>query len=195
MNMTLGDTRLLIEEGAKRGLLRNQLAYVLATAYHETAHTMNPINEKGTVAYLQSKKYWPYIGRGYVQITWRKNYEKAGKILGVDFVKQPDLLLLPKYAVPIIIVGMVEGWFTGKKLADYITLQKSDFKGARRIVNGTDKADLITGYAVQYNADLAAEGYGVVPAPKPDIGMPISESRSWLASFIQAIASIFKKGN
>jgi hypothetical protein len=64
--MHLGDTRLLIEAGRKYGLLRNRMAYVLATAYHETAHTMKPI-EMGGEKYLQSKKYWPYIGRGYVQ--------------------------------------------------------------------------------------------------------------------------------
>ncbi|MGK8699656.1 glycoside hydrolase family 19 protein, partial [Brucella anthropi] len=121
--MHLGDTRLLIEAGRERGLLRNQMAYVLATAYHETAHTMKPVNEMGGEKYLRAKKYWPFIGRGYVQITWRSNYERASKKLGVDFVKKPELLLKPEYAAPIIIAGMVEGWFTGKKLSDYITLQ------------------------------------------------------------------------
>ena len=174
MNMHLGDTRLLIEAGRERGLLRNQMAYVLATAYHETAHTMKPINEMGGDKYLRSKKYWPYIGRGYVQITWKVNYEKAGKVLGVDFVSKPELLLKAEYAAPIIIAGMVEGWFTGKKLSDYITLQKSDFKGARRIVNGTDKADLIAGYAREYDKALLAEGYGVdqVIEAKPDDVLP-----------------------
>lgn len=187
--MHLGDTRLLIEAGRKRGLLRNQMAYVLATAFHETAHTMKPINEMGGEKYLQSKKYWPYIGRGYVQITWRQNYERASKELGVNFVSEPKLLLKAEYAAPIIIAGMSEGWFTGKKLSDYITLQKSDFKGARRIVNGTDKAELIAGYAKQYDKALLAEGYGVdqvVTAPAADVvpapveEKPISKSsRFW----------------
>ena len=170
--MHLGDTRLLIEAGRERGLLRNQMAYVLATAYHETAHTMKPVNEMGGEKYLRSKKYYPYIGRGYVQITWRENYVKAGKVLGVDFVKHPELLLKPEYAAPILLVGMLEGWFTGKKLSDYITLQKSDFKGARRIVNGTDKADLIADYARDYDKALLAEGYGVdqvIEAPANEI--------------------------
>ncbi|MCD4509702.1 hypothetical protein LQT97_00495 [Brucella pseudogrignonensis] len=194
MNMHLGDTRLLIEAGRERGLLRNQMAYVLATAYHETAKTMKPINEIGSEKYLRSKKYWPYIGRGYVQITWKNNYEKAGRILGIDFVSKPELLLQPKYAAPIIIAGMVEGWFTGKKLSDYITLQKSDFKNARRIVNGTDKAELIAGYAKDYDKALLAEGYGVdqvvtAPAadvvPEPVVEKPISKSSrfwSWIGS-------------
>ncbi|WP_235906619.1 hypothetical protein [Brucella anthropi] len=189
MNMYLGDTRLLIEAGRKYGLLRNQMAYILATAYHETAHTMKPINEKGGEKYLRSKKYWPFIGRGYVQITWRDNYERAGKILGVDFVKSPELLLKPEYAAPIIIAGMAEGWFTGKKLSDYITLQKSDFKNARRIVNKMDRAELIAGYARDYDKALLAEGYGVeqvVTAPAADVvPVPVEEksisksSRFW----------------
>jgi len=161
MNMHLGDTRLLIESGRKRGLLRNQIAYVLATAYHETAHTMKPVKEQGDEDYLRSKKYWPYIGRGYVQITWKTNYEKAGEMLGIDFVSEPELLLEPEYAAPVIIAGMTEGWFTGRKLSDYITLQKSDFRNARRIVNGTDKAGLIARYAKDYDRALLSEGYGV----------------------------------
>ncbi|WP_247997259.1 hypothetical protein [Brucella tritici] len=192
--MHLGDTRLLIEAGRKHGLLRNQMAYVLATAYHETAHTMKPILEKGGDKYLRSKKYWPFVGRGYVQITWRSNYERASKELGVDFVKKPELLLKPEYAAPIIIAGMVEGWFTSKKLSDYITLQRSDFKSARKIVNGTDKAELIAGYAKDYDKALLTEGYGVeqvVTAPAADVvpvpveEKPISKSSrfwTWISS-------------
>ncbi|MFC4624245.1 hypothetical protein ACFO1V_03215 [Daeguia caeni] len=194
MNLDLGDTRLLIEVGAKHGLLRNEMAYVLATAYHETAHTMKPVREYGGEAYLKKKKYYPYVGMGYVQLTWRENYEKASRKLGVDFVSNPKLLLEPKYSAEIIVVGMRDGWFTGKKLSDYITLQKSDFKNARRIVNGTDKADLIAKYARQYDASLLAEGYGVdqmvsapeaeiVPPPEPE--KPLSKSArfwTWLGS-------------
>jgi hypothetical protein len=194
MNLNLGDTRLLIEAGRERGLLRNQLAYVLATAYHETAHTMKPIMEWGGDKYLRSKKYWPHVGRGYVQITWLTNYKRASTALGVDFVAKPELLMEARYAVPIIIIGMVEGWFTGKRLDHYITLKKSDFVGARRIVNGTDKANLIAGYAKQYDADLKAIGYGeaqqvsakmVDVLPEPDVEKPLSKSSrfwTWITS-------------
>lgn len=167
MNLNLGDTQLIIKEAAKRGLLRNQLAYVLATAYHETAHTMKPVKEYGGDKYLKSKKYWPYVGRGYVQITWKVNYKKASDKLGVDFLKNPALLLEAKYAVPILIDGMVEGWFTTRKLSDYITLQKSDYVGARKIINGTDRDDLIASYAVEYETLLKGIGYGEEPVQKP----------------------------
>lgn len=164
-NLNLGDTRLIIDACKQAGLLRNQAAYVLATAFWETARTMKPVREYGGEKYLRSKKYYPYVGMGYVQLTWRENYEKAGKNLGVDFVSNPKLLLEPRYAAPILITGMKEGWFTGKRLDQYITLSKSDFTGARRIVNGTDKAAEIAKLARDYDAALKAEGYGVdVPA-------------------------------
>lgn len=167
MDLSLGDTRMIIDACLEHGLLRNECAYVLATAYHETAHQMRPVREYGGEKYLKSKPYYPYVGMGYVQLTWKANYEKAGKKLGVDFVKHPKYLLDPKYSAPILVIGMKEGWFTGKKLSDYIDLHRSDFTGARKIVNGTDKARLIADIAIRYNSLLLAEGYGVEPADAP----------------------------
>ena len=171
MNLNLGDTQLIIKEARLMGLLRNELAYVLATTYHETAHTMKPVREYGGETYLKSKKYYPYVGMGYVQLTWDYNYKKASSKLGVDFMKNPRLLLEPKYAVKILLVGMKEGWFTGKKLSDYITLQKSDYLNARRIINGVDRAKDISDLAIAYENDLKLSGYGAtivdVPTEKP----------------------------
>lgn len=161
INLTLGDTQLIINVAKNKGLLRNELAYVLATAYHETAHTMKPVREYGGETYLKSKKYYPYVGMGYVQLTWLRNYQKAAKLMGVDFVKNPRLLLEPKYASVILVQGMVEGWFTGHRLNDFMTLTMSNYKHARQIVNGMDKADLIAKYAREYEALLLATGYGV----------------------------------
>lgn len=174
MNLNLGDTELIIAEAKKQGLLRNQLAYVLATAYHETAHTMKPITELGGQSYLKSKKYYPYIGRGYVQLTWETNYKRAGDKLGVDFVSNPSLLLQSQYSIPVLIYGMKEGWFTSKKLSDYIDLHTSNYEQARRIVNSLDKNILIAGYAKTYDTLLTDIGYGLdassVPVqPVPDV--------------------------
>ena len=189
MNLNLGDTRLIIEECRKRGVLRNQVAYVLGTAFHETAHTIKPIAEMGGLTYLKSKPYYPFIGRGYVQLTWEANYKKASAKLGVDFVKNPGLLLQAKYAAPILVVGMVEGWFTGKSLSSYITLSKSDFVGARRIINGTDKASLIAGYAQQYNDLLLTEGYGVAGRAAPKIAPEIQKATPEIPKATPAPAS------
>lgn len=187
MNLNLGDTQLIIDECKKQGLLRNEAAYVLATTYHETAHTMKPVREYGGEKYLKSKKYYPYVGMGYVQLTWKENYEKAGKYLSVDFVKNPKLLLEAKYAAPILVIGMKEGWFTGKKLSDYITLQKSDFAGARRIVNGTDRASLIAGYAKEYDKLLKTAGYGEASHDDKDHVCeehPLKSKRTWFWSTV-----------
>ncbi|RUM99157.1 hypothetical protein EET67_05240 [Pseudaminobacter arsenicus] len=192
MNLDLGDTRLIIAECAQRGLLRNQAAYVLATAYWETARTMKPVREYGGEKYLKGKKYWPYVGMGYVQLTWRENYEKVGKKLGVDFVANPRLLLKPEYAAPILVAGMKDGWFAGDKagrhsLGRYITLQKSDFTSARRIINGTDKAASIAAIARDYDASLKALGYGVVGAPATLPTTPHTKPNLWalLAAWFQ----------
>ena len=160
MNLNLGDTRRIVSACLKHGLLRNQTAYVLATAFWETARTMKPVREMGGEKYLRSKKYYPYVGMGYVQLTWRENYLKASDKLSVDFVSNPKLLLDPVHATEILVLGMIEGWFTGKKLSDYITLQRSDFVEARRIINGKDKASDIARVAREYDRDLKVEGYG-----------------------------------
>jgi len=183
-NQNVAGFDLIIQEGRNRKVPLHFLAYILATAYHETAATMQPVREYGSEKYLKSKKYYPYVGMGYVQLTWKKNYEKASKVLGVDFVKSPKLLLDPQYALPILFVGMEEGWFTGKKLSDYIDNVDEDdkedlreFSNARRIVNGTDKQVLIGQYALVFEKALRASGYGdtpevpdasVDPAPVPE---------------------------
>lgn len=136
--------------------LANQIAYVLATAYHECHNPakpdlrMTPMKEFGGERYLRSKPYWPYFGRGFVQLTWRQNYAKQSQRLGIDLVKNPDLVLGVETAADIAVHGMKFGTFTGKKLSDYITANKTDFPNARRIINGTDKMALIASYAHKF---------------------------------------------
>src|SRR6185369_5955680 len=106
----------------------------------ETAHTMQPITELGSQRYLRGKRYWPWIGRGYVQLTWDYNYKAMNKLLKeagftVDIVENPELALSPMVASFIMFEGMQRGTFTGKKLADYFTNTKTDWLNARRIIN------------------------------------------------------------
>lgn len=176
----LGDTGALIKECHDRGLLRNQCAYVLATAYWETAQTMKPVKEAYWLSEQWRKdnlRYYPWYGRGYVQLTWEENYAKAQGELGIGTVltADPDNALKPEYATQIIVQGMIDGWFTGKKLSDYITLQASDFYNARRIVNGTDKASTIADIAKAYDAALLADGYGVEGPDEPEVEQPTLE--------------------
>lgn len=209
MNLTTGDTRLIIDTCKEYGCLRNQAAYILATTWHETGGYMRPIKE--TVMPHHSNKnpsdatvisrldnawkagrlgsvktpYWRsgWFGRGYAQITHEVNYQNAQGKTGLPFHDKPETALQPKPAAIALVRGSMEGWFTGKKLSDYITLQKSDFKGARRVINGKDRAAKIAGYAREYDVLLKAEGYGEeneqprssVAVPNPN---PITKSRT-----------------
>ena len=139
-------------------------AYVLATEYHETAKRMQPVKEGLGLSDAWRKKnlkYYPWYGRGEVQLTWEYNYKKATdrlRELGweLDLVKDPEQALDPKISTAVMIVGMLEGWFTGKKLRDYLPQHptREHYKNARRIVNGTDKADLIAGIALEFEKAL-----------------------------------------
>lgn len=137
------------------------LAYMLATTKWETAHTMQPITELGSQKYLRGKRYWPFIGRGYVQLTWEANYKKmtqqlkAAEFKEFDLVANPELALDHKVAAFIMFEGMIRGTFTGKKLADYFSATKTDWINARRIINGTDKAAQIADIAKSFYADLS----------------------------------------
>jgi predicted chitinase len=122
------------------------LAYMLATTFHETAYTMMPITEYGSQSYLQGKSYYPYIGRGFVQLTWDYNYERGGEVVDEDLLNYPDLALQPNIASAIMFDGMAVGWFTEHKLKDYFNEEINDAYNARRIINGTDRASDIKGY-------------------------------------------------
>lgn len=132
------------------------LAYMLATTKWETDHTMQPISEGGGPKYLKSKKYYPWIGRGYVQLTWKKNYQTMSELLGINLIKDPELALDPKVAAQVMFEGMLRGTFTGKALRHYFNEAKTDWLNARRIINGTDRASEIAAIAKQFYADLVA---------------------------------------
>lgn len=143
------------------------IAYAFATAYHETAFTMQPIKEYGSQSYLQSKPYYPYYGRGYVQLTWEDNYRKMGSKLGVNMLgDNKDRALEPAIAAEVMYAGMRDGDFTGKKLSDYFSATVNDPVNARRIINGTDKAQTIAGYHEKF---LTAFKDSSVSAPNPEV--------------------------
>lgn len=130
------------------------LAYMLATTYKETAYKMWPITEMGSDSYLQGKSYWPYIGRGFVQLTWEDNYRKASSALGLiddrDLVTHPDVALDSLIAARVMFRGMAEGWFTGAKLGQFFNDEEDDPVNARRIINGNDCDTEIAAYHNQF---------------------------------------------
>ncbi|MUO83979.1 glycoside hydrolase family 19 protein [Agrobacterium vitis] len=154
------------------------LAYMFATAFHETAQTMQPVREtraatdeqaiaildrswgKGVMPWVKSA-YWrigadgkSWLGRGYVQLTHKVNYIKLGSAIGVDLVSNPVLAMREDIALKVLFVGMGEGLFTGVKLADYFQGTKSDWVNARRIINGTESASVVAGYGQKFYVAL-----------------------------------------
>lgn len=168
----------MIAEAERRGILRPRLAYALATAFHETAQTMQAIEEYGRG---KGKAYGApdpvtgkaYYGRGLVQLTWKRNYEAFAKRYGIDLVRNPSLALEIGVAIRIMFDGMTDGVFTGKKFADYITASSVDYRQARKIINGMDCADLIAGYAFKFERALRQAGYAEATQPPAEPPSPV----------------------
>lgn len=164
---------------ATEGLPLRHRAYILATTWHETGPAssdlhMTPRREiwgptpaqqryEGRVdlGNTQPGDGKRFMGRGYVQITGRANYHRASTIVGRDLVANPDLTMDPDIAAKIIVHGMVHGWFTGRKMSDF-----DSYVNMRRVVNGTDRAELIAGHAEKFEAALKLLPAST-PQPKP----------------------------
>ncbi|MBD8685565.1 MULTISPECIES: hypothetical protein [unclassified Rhizobium] len=154
------------------------LAYMLATAFHETAATMQPVRETLAAsddaaiiildrAYAAgrlgqvSSPYWrrdadgkSWLGRGLVQLTHKRNYEAMSAVTGIDLVARPERAMEPEVSATILVEGMLQGSFTGRRLSRYFNAQSEDWLGARAIINGRDRAELIAGYGRSFNAAL-----------------------------------------
>lgn len=200
------------------------IAYILATAFHETQGTMQPVREAfgktdaDTIARLDKalaagklkqvgKPYWRdgWFGRGLVQLTFRENYQRMGSALGLDLVGNPALMLEMGPSSKAIVLGMRDGMFSkGQTLARYFDAAISDAEGARRIVNGSDKKKLIATYYLSFLDALKAADTAT-PQPvdvkkedaKPD-DVPPAESKSlWtiLTTFLGGMTSLPFLGN
>jgi putative chitinase len=158
---------------ALTGLPISYCAYALATAWHETAARMQPVREAFWLSEAWRKKhlrYWPWYGRGYVQLTWEENYKRADDELGLDgsMLANPDRAMEPEIAARIMRTGMLEGWFAGDRhgrhtLARHLPeagpANEQQFKSARRIINGTDRDLQIARYANSFQNALGRGGW------------------------------------
>ena len=158
---------IILNEWDKRQLVDTRwLAYILASVFHETAATMQPIEEYGQGKGRSYGSPDPetgqiYYGRGFIQLTWRKNYALFDTILGTQLVHHPNQALDPTIATQILFEGMLKGLYTGVGLSKYFRPHDpdSDWYNARRIVNRLDKAELIAKQARAFwFAILLAEG-------------------------------------
>ena len=157
---------------------RRFLAYMLATAHHETGGRMQPVRETfaptdaAAIARLDrafaegrlpqvSAPYWrrdvegrSWLGRGLVQITHRRNYARLSALTGIDLVGQPERAMEMAVSVEVLFTGMLQGAFTGRRLADHFSGGDADWVGARRIINGLDRAEKVAGYGRAFLAAL-----------------------------------------
>jgi predicted chitinase len=173
------------------GLPLHHMANVLAQVRRETGGYMFPIKETvmpshkdktpsdATViarldkAFAAGKLKWvktPYwrdgwFGRGQIQLTHKANYAKFG-------ITRPEDALRPEVSARIAVRGMVEGMFTGRKLADYAfpaALDAPPAQNPRRIVNGQDGSDReVAGFHRQFAAALEEAGWGTAPQRPPE---------------------------
>lgn len=166
--------RCLINEGIRRRRCVEDIAYVLATAFHETARFKYTAEigrgrgkSYGDAVTLSRGRSERYYGRGYVQLTWLANYARLSVRLTkelqreIDLVNNPEMAETPEIASFIIWEGMVQGLFTGQALNDHIEPGRARYLTARSIVNGEDDDALIASYAHAFESALrrAIEAY------------------------------------
>jgi len=132
-----------------------QIAYLLATTKHEVANTYTPITEYGNTYCANYDGGCTYKGRGYVQLTHKYNYSAMSGVTNVDLVTYPTRALEPDIAYTVMSYGSFHGIFTSRKLGDYIKVGLRDYYNARRVINGTDKASLIEGYAQKFETIMS----------------------------------------
>ena len=112
------------------GIKGTELAQFLAQCAHETANFAS-MEERGTPAYF-TKKYEKnprkakilgnkvkgdgerYKGRGYIQLTGRDNYTRAGAALGLPLAQQPELAARPDVAAKVAV------WYWQNRVAPKI---------------------------------------------------------------------------
>ncbi|PZU86594.1 MAG: hypothetical protein DI528_08960 [Shinella sp.] len=155
------------------------LAYMLATAFHETARTMQPVREtlavtdakaiaildrafaRGQLPWV-SNPYWrldaqgkSWLGRGLVQLTHKTNYAKMSPLVGIDLVADPAQAMRMDVAIRIMFIGMEKGSFTGAWLDQFFNPSREDWLNARKIINRLDRALQIADYGRAFYAALS----------------------------------------
>lgn len=102
---------------------------------------------------------WNMRGAGLVQITGRRNFRVVGEMLGVDLEGDPARALNLNVAAKALVLGMMRGIYTGKKLSDYVLPEQ--FRAARAIINGdvAKNGARIANNAEKYRAALRAANY------------------------------------
>lgn len=180
-----------------------ELAYNLATAWWETGRTMQPVEENGDRDYFlrydiggnarkarelgntQPGDGWRFRGMGHVQSTGRANARRQSIELRrfgihIDLEAEPDRRLQDDVSILSLFVGNHEGWWTGRRLPNFAGYGNWDMRGARTVVNGTDRwAEIgeVAGYFLDaLNAAAVPQRLHdsdfPLPAPTPPENLP-----------------------
>ena len=126
------EAKILIQTARAAGMRGKELAQFVAQCAHETAN-FSSLKELG--GRLDFKKYDPkynprkakmlgnkqvgdgakYLGRGYIQLTGRDNYKRAGQALGLPLEEQPELVERPDIAAKVAV------WFWQNQVAPKVS--------------------------------------------------------------------------
>ena len=158
------------------GITGTELAQFMAQCAHETANfsTLKEIGGK-----LDFKKYDPkyapkkakalgnvkpgdgarYAGRGYIQLTGRDNYKRAGQALGLPLEQRPELVERPDVAAKVAV------WFWQNRVAPKVAsfhdtkqVTKPINPGMRGIADRQAKFNAIKQGAMATPKDMAPRG-------------------------------------
>lgn len=155
---------IIIAEARRQGVpSRAQLAYILATATHESGAGRRMVEIASGEAYEGRRGLGNtepgdgprYRGRGYVQLTGRSNYTAWSRRLGMDLVGNPSLAERPEVAARILVGGMCGGTFTRHRLDRYVNDDLIDFDGARRTIGSGRGAERVSAVARQLLAAMS----------------------------------------
>lgn len=135
--------RKLLENDNRYNLTKPQLAYLLATVDYQTGGTFSAdseepmplgINDPQDIV-AQNLRASGFHGRGYAGLRGKDLYIGLSQVVGQDLVSNPGRLANPQVSYNVLIEGVMNGLFTGKRLDDYINPQKTDFYNARNIMS------------------------------------------------------------
>lgn len=156
-----------------------QIAYVLATAQHESRDFAAPEEDWGRKQAVDLRYFGgeEYFGRGFAHLTHVNNYERLGEALGMgrELVEHPERAAQAEIATKVLVVGMRDGMF-GARLSDHVNANHADYRQARASVNGGELnngspyPDAIAARATEWESQVA----GLVQrVQQPDFQMPV----------------------
>lgn len=177
------NVELLVRTALEYGITdQRQIAYILATAQHESdnfraTREYEGRNQAVRLGYSGGAEYY---GRGYVQVTHDHRYDAMAQALNDPRIRQdPDIVARDAVVGSrTTVVGMVRGLYTGVGIDQFINDNRTDYIGARAVVNGNDQASRIAGYAREWERNVQGVVDRVVSdgiSPRAMPGSPMND--------------------